>query len=233
MSYNDSYKKLIEHILVNGTWQESRNGNTLAIPHYSFTIDNMENDHTMRLRKFYKKGVLGEFNTLIDPTPLTNIKQFEANNCNYWSLWAKEDGSINIDYHNKLHPQLEDVIEGIRSNPSSRRHVISLWDSDVCEIDKLSLPCCWHNLTFSVIANKLHLVWTQRSVDTAIGLTSDVYLAYLFMNHVAHKCDLTIGSCMFSLSNVHLYEEHVPGAKEILTRTKTDFDKKLSFELKA
>ena len=237
MTYNEEYKKLVEHILVNGAWQEGRNGNTLVVPSYSFTVKDMENDHILKLRKIFTKGIIGEFNTLIDPTPLTNISQFEAHGCNYWSLWAKPSGELNIDYHNKLHPQLEEVIEGIRSNPSSRRHVINLWDHDHVNnpeyMKELSLPNCWHNLTFSVINNTLHLNWVQRSVDTAVGLPSDVFLAYLFMNHVAHKCDLAIGSCMFSLSNVHLYEEHIPGAKKLLTRTEADFGKKLSFELKA
>jgi len=233
MSYNEEYKKLVEHILVNGIWQEGRNGNTLVVPNYSFTIDNMEEDWRLKLRKLYIKGIYGEFLTLIDPTPLTNVSQFEANECNYWKLWAKEDGSINVDYHNMLQPRLSNLIHEINTDPSSRRHIINLWDQNHVDSGELSLACCWHNLTFSVIAGTLHLTWTQRSVDTMIGLPSDVYLAHLFMQYIATMCNLKIGSCMFSLSNTHIYEEHISGAKELLTRTEADYDKKLSFELKA
>lgn len=240
--YNEAYRKLVIKVLTEGTDQSCRNGNQLIIPHYSFTINNMENDHKLLYRKMFYKGVLGEFLTITDPTPLTNISQFEANGCNYWKDWAKEDGSINVDYHNMLHPQLEDIINQIKENPDSRRHVIELWNHQhVCRPreyndfeEDLSLPCCWHGLTFSVIENVLHLTWTQRSVDTMVGLPSDVYLAYLFMNLITTKCNLTIGSCMFSLSNVHIYEEHVSKAYTLVkNRTINDSDKPLKFELKA
>lgn len=228
------YKKLIEYILDNGTRQDCRNGVQLIIPHYSFTVDDMENNHKLLLRKMWYKGVEGEFKTLIDlDNPLTNVSQFEANGCNYWKDWADEDGKLNLDYYNALHPALERVIEQIKIDPNSRRHVISLWDNEHAFNGSLSLHCCWHNLTFSVISGVLHLTWTQRSVDTMIGLPADIFLAYKFMQHVTKKCDLDIGTCMFSLSNVHIYSEHLDGAFELLKRTEEDYDKPLSFELKA
>jgi thymidylate synthase len=180
---------------------------------------------------FYK-GVKGEFDTLVDfMNPLTNVSQFEENGCNYWSEWAGDKGELNLDYYNRLHPQLEFVIEQIKRDPQSRRHVVSLWNHET--IGEVSLPCCWHNLTFSVIDDLLHLTWTQRSVDTAVGLPSDVYLAYLFMDHVARQTGLRIGSCMFSLSNVHIYTEHLEGVNELLLRTEADYEKPLKFQLKA
>ncbi len=240
MEINKEYKKLVKHILDEGIEQDCRNGSQLIIPHYSFTLDHINGDnHELTLRKMYYKGVKGEFKTLIDPTSLTNVKQFEENGCNYWKLWAEEDGSINIDYHNMMHPQLEDIIRQIKYEPNSRRHVIELWDHnhvyhkyDNDVYDPLSLPCCWHGLTFSVIDNTLHLKWIQRSVDTMIGLPADIYLSYLFMSHIAHLCDLKIGTCMYSLSNVHIYSEHIEGAKEILRRSVKDKDNPLKFELK-
>ena len=233
MDYNKEYKKLVETILTNGTEVDSRNSLTLAIPHYSFTIDDMEDDWRLLLRKLYVKGIYGEFLTLIDPTPLTNVSQFEANDCNYWKLWSGESGYINIDYHNKLHPRLANLISEIKADPTSRRHIINLWDQDNVDSGELSLPCCWNQLTFSVIGKKLHLTWTQRSVDTMIGLPSDVYLAHLFMSYVAIHTSLEVGSCMFSLSNVHIYSQHTEGAKELLTRTEADYDKPLKFKLEA
>jgi len=233
MSLTFEYKQLVKKILSLGVKQEGRNGNTLVIPHYSFTLDHSYSDqHTLKLRKMFYKGVQGEFDTLIDPTPLTNVSQFKANGCNYWEKWGDKDGNINVDYHNKLHPQLLDVINGIISNPSSRRHVVDLWDHDLCEIDKLSLPCCWNQLVFSVIDGYLHMTWTQRSVDTMIGLPADIYLSVLFMEYVANITNLKVGSCMYSLSNVHIYESHIPNAQILLGRTEEDFDKKLDFELK-
>ena len=232
MSYTHSYKELVRTILNLGLVQEGRNGTQRIIPHYSFTIQHMETDHILKLRKMYYKGVMGEFLALISNNHLHNVSQFEEHGCNYWSKWAGKDGTLVLDYYNELHPQLEDVIEQIKVDPSSRRHVISLWNHTNVTSGTLSLPCCWHNLTFSVINRKLHLTWTQRSVDTMVGLPSDVYLAYLFMHLVAGECDLEIGSCMFALSNVHIYEEHILGAMELLKRTTEDYDKPLKFELK-
>lgn len=230
---NSKYKTLIKKVLKYGTKQEGRNGNTLIVPHYSFILDLGSNvSHICTLRKTYYKGVEGEFKTFIDDTPLTNVSQFEANGCNYWKLWSEDDGSINVDYHNMMHPQLENIISDIQQNPNSRRHHIELWNPDNVRDDSLSLPCCWHGLTFTVINDVLHLKWTQRSVDVLIGLPADIYLSYMFMRHIAGICNLKIGTCMYSLSNVHVYEEHIPGAIEILKRNKTDYDKPISFKLK-
>ena len=226
------YRKLVSSILFDGTKQEGRNGDTLVLPHYSFTLDfsNRANSQLL-LRKMWYNGVLGEFRTLLDPTPLNNVSQFKDNGCNYWSQWAYADGSLNLDYHNMLHPQLEDIIEQIKADPESRRHVISLWNHDNVHSGELSLPCCWHGMTFSVIGQELHMTWTQRSVDTMLGLPADIYLAYLFMRQVCKQTGYDIGTCMFSLSNVHVYAAHIDGAKELLARTEDDYDKPIKFEL--
>ena len=231
MGYNTEYKKLVQHILNEGHYQLSRNGAQLIIPHYSFTIQ--ATDWKLKLRKMYYNGIAGEFVTLIDTKPLTNIKQFEDNGCKYWKEWAGPEGQLNLDYYNQLHPQLEDIINQIKEEPDSRRHVISLWDHENVKSGILSLPCCWHGLTFSVIDRTLHLTWTQRSVDTMVGLPSDVYLAYMFLDHIATETGYALGTIMFSLSNVHIYEEHIPGAKELLTHSTKDFMVPLKFELKA
>jgi thymidylate synthase len=230
---NNEYKKLVKHILDNGTYQQCRNGEQLIIPSYSFTLDFMVDNPLISLRKMYYKGIFGEFETLISKEQLTNVSQFEANGCNYWKEWSGPKGELNLDYYNMLHPQLEDIIEQIKATPDSRRHVISLWNHENVKSGKLSLPCCWYGMTFSVIDSTLHMIWTQRSVDTMVGLPSDIYLAYLFMGYIADECNLVHGTCMFSLSNVHIYSEHIEGAKELLTRTDADKDKPLKFELKA
>lgn len=234
MKINDEYKLLVSKILSEGTIQMCRNGSQLIIPHYSFTLDLGSCDnHKLTLRKMFYKGVLGEFKTLVSPEPLTNVAQFEANGCNYWKDWTGVNGELNLDYYNEMHPALENVIEQIKQDPTSRRHVISLWNNEHAFDGSLSLHCCWHNLTFSVIDNTLHLVWTQRSVDTMVGLPSDIYLSYLFMLKVATECELEIGTCIYSLANVHIYSEHIDAAFEILKRTEADFDNPLKFELKA
>lgn len=245
----EEYKNLVNHILQYGTDQSCRNGSQRIIPHYAFTLTFQEQDnHILKLRKMYYSGVVGEFDTLISPEPLTNVSQFEARGCNYWRGWADEDGSINIDYANQMHPQLERLIEQIKTDPNSRRHMLDLWNPEnvqftrACRAGKtkhagarhkpLSLECCWHNLTFSIINGIVHLKWTQRSVDTMIGLPSDIFLAYKFMQYVAVECNLKMGTCLFSLSNVHIYAEHLENAAELLERTEDDNEVPLKFEVR-
>jgi thymidylate synthase len=233
---NEKYKALVKQVLKQGKQQICRNGVQLIIPSASFTLDwgGGQDNAVLTIRKIYTKGVEGEFKTLINQDePLTNVKQFEANKCNYWKDWAGPNGELNLDYYNMLHPQLEDIIEQIKTDPGSRRHVISLWDHEHVKSGELSLPCCWHGMTFSVIDDTLHMTWVQRSVDLMVGLPSDIVLACLFMLHIAEQTNLKLGTCMFSLSNVHIYAEHIDGAKELLKRRPEDYGLPLKFELKA
>jgi thymidylate synthase len=233
---NTKYKGLIRYVLEDGAHQVCRNGSQLIVPSASFTLNwgAGKDDTTITLRKIYSKGVLGEFRTLINKDePLTNVKQFESKGCPYWKDWAGPNGELNLDYYNMLHPQLEDIIEQINRDPHSRRHVISLWNHEHVKSGELSLPCCWWGLTFSVINGVLHLTWVQRSVDLMVGLPSDMILAYFFMFHIVERTGLTMGTCMFALSNVHIYEEHILGARELLDRKPEDYGKPLKFKLKA
>ena len=225
--YNTEYKKLIRHILNNGIKVQSRNALTLAVPHYSFTIDDMENDWKLLLRKMNYKGVWGEWLTFTSAIPLTNISQLKDNGCNYWKGFEDEDGSINLDYANKLPHQLKEIIEEINTDPHSRRLHIELWDSDKEHRDTLNLVCCHHGYTFSIIKNILHMTWIQRSTDCFLGLPSDIVYAHFMMSYIAANCNLKVGSCMFSLSNVHLYENSLSASKELLDRTEEDHDKPL------
>ena len=209
------YLALLEKIIYKGKWIEGRNGRTLGIPFHSFTIN--AKDWALSLRRTYYKGVKGEWKTLMDTeNPLTNVMQFEANGCPYWRLWAKEDGSLNLDYYNRLHPQLEDIIEQIKKDPYSRRHVVSLWNHENVQSGELSLPCCWYSMVFTVIGGVLNITWVNRSLDVYYGLPADIYLARLFLEHVAKEVNLPFGDINFVASNVHLYENQIQAAKELL-----------------
>ena len=232
-AFDKEYRKLVLKIFEDGDALLCRNGSTLQIPNYSFTLKDMAKDHKLTLRKMFYKGVLGEFNTLVSPTQLVNVSQFKARGCNYWEKWAGPVGGLNLDYYNQMHPQLNDVINNIKEDPNSRRHVINLWNHENVMNGSLSLPCCWWALTFTVQEDTLHLVWIQRSVDTAVGLPSDVYLAYLFMEYVCDRTGLDVGSCMFALSNVHIYSEHVDGLDELLKLDEEEYGTRINFELKA
>ena len=234
--FDIQYKKLVNTILEQGKIVESRNGKTLQIPYYSFTIENNDlplysNECSLTMRKMFYNGVRGEFKTLIDPTPLTNVSQFEANGCNYWRPWAAEDGSINVDYHNMLHPRLEQLLNDIKKDPFSRRHLINLWNQEHVDSGELSLPCCWYSMQFIVMPRgELHMVWNQRSVDVAVGLPSDVMLARYFLQYVADRTELKPMSLHFNLANVHIYSEHLTQIVDMLQSP--DSSKVIKFKIK-
>lgn len=237
MEFDKKYKEMVKYILDNGIDQNCRNGSQRIVPHYSFNLDFSEKDsYKLNLRKMFYKGVKGEWNTLMDlENPLTNVKQFEENGCNYWKLWGGPNGELNLDYYNMLHPQFEDVIEQIKRDPDSRRHLVELWNHEhvMDKENPLSLTSCWHGMTFSIIDNKVYLAFSIRSNDVMLGNPADVYLAYLFMEHVSKETGYKMGTCQFNISNVHIYSQHIDGAYELLERTEKDFDKSIKFELLA
>ena len=220
------YLKLLDILLEKGNWIEGRNGRTLGIPFYSFTIN--AKDWMLSLRKMHYKGVKGEWDTLMDTkNPLTNVSQFEANGCPYWKLWAKEDGSLRLDYFDQLHPQLEDVIENIKKDPYSRRNVVNLWNHENVQSGVLSLPPCWHEMIFTVINNTLHITWINRSLDVYYGLPADVYLARLFLEHVSNETGIPFGDINFVSANVHLYENQTLAAEQLCAGLKPNYKPEL------
>jgi len=233
--YNDEYRKLVIKVLTEGHLQDCRNGKQLVIPHYSFVIDNLKDDHTLLLRKTYSKGIRAEFDTIMDTeTPLTNVKQFEDRGCNYWKANAGPNGELNLDYYNMLHPQLEEMIAEAKADPSSRRLVVELWNYKNYLEGNLSLPVCWKGFIISIIDNTVHMTFNTRSQDLMLGTQADVLLAWYFMEHICNETGYKPGSCMYVMSNIHIYTEHIENAYKLVTdRTIEDFDKPLKFQLKA
>jgi thymidylate synthase len=155
------------------------------------------------MRKIYYKGVIGEFISFLQDAKST--QHFEINGCNYWKLWADSDGSLRLDYPPR--GQLEYVINLIKTEPTSRRILIDLWNPE--NRGKLSLDPCHTQYQFSVRNGKLDMIWTQRSVDFAVGAPSDFILAALYNITIANECDLIPGIITFNFGDTHIYEEHI------------------------
>jgi thymidylate synthase len=256
-NFDKIYKELYKDIITKGIYINSRNGVTKQIPFAAMHINVLNSnvipvegvdaviykDMMLTMRKMFIKGVIGEFKTLIDvDNPLTNVSQFRANGCNYWDAWAGPNGELNLDYYNKLHPALDDTINEMVANPYSRRLLINLWDNCKTNRDKLSLPCCWYGLQFIVEPSQkfngynVTLVWSQRSVDFAVGLPSDAILASLFLSYVINKASkksnktFNANNIVFSLANVHIYQEHIDKLDQMFKNPNKNA--KIKFELK-
>ena len=206
--FEKDYAELILKILNHGVDKEGRNGITRSIFGEQLKID-MSNGlfPLIQGRKMYPKGVLGEFAAMVrKPTCLAD---FERWGCNYWKDWAKPDGSIEIDYGNAWFEggQIDHLKECLANNPNDRRMIINAWRPDRLEL--LDLPCCHYCYQFYVENNRLHMIWIQRSVDTMIGLPSDIILAATWLITLAHEFGMSLGVITMQLGDCHLYKEHI------------------------
>lgn len=221
--YESDYCRLIKDIIVHGEVKPGRNGNTISTFGKTLIVYDIARDFPLLFgRKQYPMGVLGEFAAFIRGPK--HIRDFEFFGCNYWKKWAKEDGSINVDYGNAWIDynginQLSNTINNLIVDPYSRRHIIDGWRPD--RIDTLDLPSCHFLYQWNVTFNKeLEMIWYQRSVDTMIGLPSDVILAAIFNILMAQAACLKPGKITFMLGDCHIYEEHLPNAKLYLDRAR-------------
>lgn len=217
--YEADYCTLVEEILRDGDDRPTRNHPTRAVFGKMLVVHELTWGQFPILhgRKMYPKGVFGELAAFLKGPK--HIKDFEAEGCNYWRKWADADGSINVDYGNAWLDynginQLTAVLDGLAQDPNGRRHIISGWRPD--HLDQLSLPCCHLLYQWFVNGNNLEMIWYQRSVDTMIGLPSDVILAAAWNILMAEAVGLNPGKLVFMLGDTHIYESHLPQVEEYL-----------------
>jgi thymidylate synthase len=219
-NYEKQYKQLVEKILSQGETKLTRNGKTISLFGESLEF-NLSNGYFPLLtgRKMYYKGIIGELAAMLRGPEY--IQDFEKFGCNYWKLWAQEDGFINVDYGNKWIDwdgvnQLDKLIKTLKTDPNNRRMIISGWDPT--SIDSLDLPCCHYAYQWYVRDDQyLDMLWNQRSADTMIGLPSDAVFAAAWNIAIANEVGLIPGKVKMILGDVHIYNEHVENAFQYLS----------------
>lgn len=209
-SIDDLYLDLGFQVLDNGIIRHGRNGITKSLFGTQLKYDMAAGFPILSMRKIFWKGVLGEFISFLQDAK--NVEEFETNGCNYWKLWAADDGTLTLDYPPR--EQLDYVIRLLKTEPDSRRILIDLWNPD--NRGKLSLDPCHTQYQFSVRKGRLDMIWTQRSVDYAVGAPSDFILAALYNITIANECNLVPGIITFNFGDTHLYEEHWDTFLELL-----------------
>ena len=220
--YEDWYKRLINEVL-EAPPRETRNGLTRAIFGKSVTLRPLYPAHIPLLlsRRMYPRGIAGELQTFLEGP--RDVQHFKDNGCNYWDYFADEKGNLTVDYGNLWKDfegvnQLEELIKGLTEDPYGRRHLVSGWHP--ARLKDLTLPCCHYMYQWfvNVSTGELEMMWIQRSVDVAIGLPSDVVLAFLMNNLVANQVGLQAGNITFVLGDVHIYQAHYFSLLEYLKR---------------
>lgn len=212
------YIKLGNKILREGAYRTTRNGTTKGLFGETLVHDMKDGLPLISIRKIYLKGIVGEFKSFLEDAQ--TLAEFEANGCPYWKLWADEKGDLKLDYPPR--GQLDYIIDLLKNDPTSRRMIISLWNPE--NIGKLSLEPCHTQYQFYVRDDMyIDMIWTQRSVDYAVGMPSDLVLAALYLITLANETGYEPGRITYSLGDVHLYEEHLTDFAALMNRTPSMF----------
>ncbi len=133
-----------------------------------------------------------------------------------WRHFNAPYENYDSDYTGKGIDQLKKVVETLKTNPRDRRMIVSAWNPQ--QFSEMALPPCHYAFQITVIDGKLNLLWNQRSVDTMLGLPFNIASYALLLHLLAKEAGLKEGKLVGFLADVHIYENHIDGAKEQLSR---------------
>lgn len=214
----DQYSKLINRILHKGDRRETRAGACYSLFGEAMVIDLSKGFPLLQGRKMFYKPVFGEMAAMLrGPKHVDDFRKF---GCNYWDEWAASDGSMKLDYGNAWIDfngvnQIAQLVDKLKNNPTDRRMIVSGWRPD--HIAELSLPCCHMLYQWYVREGKyLDMIWYQRSVDTMVGLPSNVIQASVWNMLLANECGYIPGTVKMVLGDTHIYANHVAPTLEYL-----------------
>lgn len=232
------YLDLVEYILEHGEPRQDRTGTgTLSLFGLQTKYDLREGFPLLTTKKVKFDGVLRELLWFLRGS--TNINDDLAEHTPIWNAWAREDGELGPIYgyqwrkwprysydpekdaYTRGHvDQISDLLERIKSDPFSRRLIISAWN--VSDLPEMALPPCHMMFQFYVSQDgRLDLQLYQRSADMALGVPFNIASYALLLMMVAKECDLTPGIFTHTFGDAHIYMDHIEGLKKQLQRTPT------------
>lgn len=209
------YIDLLKHIMDHGAVKSDRTGTgTRSVFGYQMRFNLEEGFPLLTTKRVHLKSIIHELLWFIAGD--TNIKYLNDNGVTIWDEWADENGELGPVYGSQWRSwetadgrkvdQLEALIEGIKRNPDSRRHIISAWNPG--EVDKMALPPCHAMFQFYVADGKLSCQLYQRSADVFLGVPFNIASYALLTMMVAQVCNLKLGEFIHTLGDAHLYINH-------------------------
>ncbi|MGH3464503.1 MAG: thymidylate synthase [Kribbellaceae bacterium] len=219
------YLDLLDHVLTTGTAKGDRTGTgTLSVFGYQMRFDLAAGFPALTTKKIHLKSVVGELLWFLRGD--TNVKWLQDNGVTIWDEWADADGELGpvYGYQWRSWPapdgrhvdQIAQVIEQIKQNPDSRRHIVNAWN--VADIEKMALPPCHTMFQFYVADGQLSCQLYQRSADIFLGVPFNIASYALLTHMVAQVTGLEPGDFVHTLGDAHLYLNHLEQAKLQLTR---------------
>ncbi|MDQ6467005.1 thymidylate synthase [Exiguobacterium acetylicum] len=220
------YHALCEHILEHGTKKEDRTGTgTLSVFGHQMRFSLQDGFPLITTKKLHMKSIIHELIWFISGD--TNIRYLQENGVRIWNEWADENGDLGPVYGAQWRSfprpdgttvdQLAQVIEQIKTNPDSRRLIVSAWNPG--QVDEMALPPCHLLFQFYVADGKLSCQLYQRSADVFLGVPFNIASYALLTHMIAHVCGLEVGDFVHTLGDAHIYSNHVEQVNLQLTRT--------------
>ena len=226
------YLDLLRTIKENGTFKSDRTGTgTKSIFGYQMRFPLNEGFPLLTTKKLHLRSIIYEMLWFIKGD--TNIKYLNDNKVTIWDEWADENGDLGPVYGHQWRSwpapdgrkidQLAAVINSLKNNPDSRRHIVSAWNP--AEVDQMALPPCHSLFQFYVADGKLSCQLYQRSADVFLGVPFNIASYALLTMMIAQECGYELGDFVHTLGDAHIYTNHFEQVDLQLSRTPRDLPK--------
>ena len=229
------YHDLVKHVLANGTQKGDRTGTgTISVFGYQMRFDLSEGFPMVTTKKLHLKSIIYELLWFLKGE--TNIAYLQENGVKIWDAWADENGNLGPVYGHQWRnrnseeiDQITELIDTLKTNPNSRRMLISAWNPSVLPDTtvsfsenvangKAALPPCHAFFQFYVSDGKLSCQLYQRSADIFLGVPFNIASYALFTMMVAQVCGLEAGEFIHTFGDAHIYNNHIEQVNLQLSR---------------
>ncbi len=223
------YLDLMRHVLENGTVKEDRTGTgTRSVFGHQIRFDLSAGFPVVTTKKLHLKSIIHELLWFLQGD--TNVAYLQENGVKIWDEWADEEGELGPVYGHQWRSwpapsiasdghhidQISNLVHQIKTNPDSRRLIVSAWN--VADIGKMALPPCHCLFQFYVADGKLSCQLYQRSADIFLGVPFNIASYALLTIMLAQVCCLKPGEFIHTFGDAHLYSNHIEQAQEQLSR---------------
>lgn len=219
------YEDLLRDVLNNGTKKSDRTGTgTRSVFGRQIRYDLSDSFPLITTKKVHTKSIIGELLWFLNGD--SNVGYLQDNGIRIWNEWADDNGDLGpvygVQWRSWPTPdgghidQITNVVEDLKNNPDSRRHIVSAWN--VSEIENMALPPCHLLFQFYVADGKLSCQLYQRSADLFLGVPFNIASYALLTHMVAQQTGLEVGEFIWTGGDCHIYDNHVEQVTEQLSR---------------
>lgn len=220
------YLDLLDRILSKGATKADRTGTgTKSVFGHQMRFNLEDGFPLLTTKKLHLKSIIHELLWFLNGD--TNVKYLQDNGVRIWNEWADENGELGPvyghqwrswpDYNGGTIDQIAGVVNQLKTNPDSRRMIVSAWN--VAEVDRMALPPCHTMFQFYVADGRLSLQLYQRSADTFLGVPFNIASYALLLQMMAQVTGFRPGDFIHTTGDTHLYLNHLEQARLQLTRT--------------